>query len=274
MSDTLRPEERSSEPVTVDGIAADLCTLGLETGDTVLVHASLSSLGWVCGGPPAVVDALQRVLTDEGTLVMPTHTIYNSDPSRWGEYSVPEGWHEPIRETMPPYRPAVTPTWGMGAVAECFRSCPDVERIAHPMFSFAAWGAGASDVTSDHPLAPRLGEGSPLADVYDRDGSVLFLGTTHGTNTSLHLAEYRADLGREPRTYGCSVLVDGEREWVTFEDTPLDSEDFPDCGAGFEERRPAAVETGTVGVAGAKLLDQRALVDFGVDWMERTRETP
>jgi aminoglycoside 3-N-acetyltransferase len=270
MVETL-PEERSPEPVTTERIVGNLVDLGVEAGDTLLVHASLSSLGWVCGGPPAVVDALQRVLTEEGTLVMPTHTPGHSDPANWEHPPVPESWYEPIRESMPPYRPDVTPSWGVGAVAECFRSCPGVERSDHPMLSFAAWGAGARAVTAEHPLTPRLGAGSPLEGVYDRDGSVLFFGTDHGTNTSLHLSEYRADLGLEPESYATSMLVDGEREWVAFEDRPIDDEDFPECGAAFEREHPDAVATGTVGVADAKLLEQRPLVDFGVTWFESNR---
>lgn len=265
------PEEHSPEPVTTEEIVSDLVGLGVEPGDTLLVHASLSSLGWVCGGPPAVVDALQRTLTEDGTLVMPTHTPGHSEPSNWENPPVPESWYETIRESMPPFRPEVTPTRGMGAVAECFRSYPGVERSDHPQLSFAAWGAGARDVTAGHPLTPRLGAGSPLEHVYDRDGSVLFLGTTHETNTSLHLSEHRANLDAEPGTYGCPMLVDGEREWVTFEDRPIDSDDFPDCGAAFERDRPDAFAAGTVGVGDARLIAQRSLVDFGVAWLEANR---
>jgi len=75
MSEPL-PEDRSPEPVTVESMASDLRALGVEAGQTVLVHGSLSSLGWVCGGAPAVVDALQRVVSPDGTLVieMRAHT--------------------------------------------------------------------------------------------------------------------------------------------------------------------------------------------------------
>jgi aminoglycoside 3-N-acetyltransferase len=68
------------------------------------------------------------------------------------------------------------------------------------------------------------------------------------------------------------VLVDGEREWIEWTDVDIDDGDFPECGDAFERERPEAFETGIVGVAEAKRLDQRALVDFAVGWMEQNRE--
>jgi aminoglycoside 3-N-acetyltransferase len=271
MSETL-PEDRSREPITVGSIAADLRALGIGAGSTTLVHGSLSSLGWVCGGPPAVVDALQRVVGKEGTIVMPTHSPGNRDPANMGHPPVPDSWHGTIREEMPPYRPAVTPTQGVGAIAECFRSCPGVRRSAHPQHSFGAWGAEAAFVTESHAYDDSLGEQSPLARVYDLDGDVLFLGTTHATNTSLHLAEYRADLDVETVTNAGAVLVDGDREWIEWEDIAVDDDDFPECGAAFEDEHPDAFETGQVGVGDANRIDQRSLVDFGAEWFERNRE--
>jgi len=266
------PGERLDEPVTTEGVASGLRDAGVAAGDVVLVHASLSAFGWVCGGAPAVVDALQRVVTETGTIVMPTHSPGNMEPSNMQHPPVPEGWYGTIRETMPPYRPAVTPTQGMGAIAECFRSCPGVERSDHPQHSFAAWGADAAAVTADHALEYSLGENSPLARVYDRDGDVLLLGTTHATNTSMHLAEYRADPDLGERETGSAVLVDGDREWVEWTDVDFDDGDFPECGAAFERDHPDAVDRTTIGTADVTRLSQRALVDHAVGWLEANRD--
>jgi aminoglycoside 3-N-acetyltransferase len=261
--------ERVDDPVTVESLVADLRALGVEAGDTLLVHSSLSSLGWVAGGPQAVVDALRTTVTEAGTLVMPTHTGQYGDPAAWSNPPVPDDWVDRIREAMPPFRPDVTPSRGMGAVPECFRTYPDVVRSGHPEYSFAAWGADAEAVTADHGLDCGLGEGSPLAAVHDRDGAVLLLGVGHDANTSLHLAEHRADLGLETVGRRAPVLVDGRRTVVTYEDRRTSTEDFPAVGAAFE--RDVGVATGGVGAATARLASQRALVDHAVDWFEANR---
>ncbi len=261
--------ERTDEPVTVDRLVDDLRDLGVEAGDTLLVHASLSALGWVAGGPVAVVDALREAVTADGTLVLPTHTGL-SDPANWSNPPVPDDWVPVIRESTPAYRPDVTPTRDVGAVPECFRTYPDVVRSRHPSLSFAAWGADADAIVADHSFDHPLGEGSPLARVYDRDGDVCFLGVGYATNTSFHLAEYRADFPKERATHGGPVLRDGERVWVEFEDVAGSTDDFEEVGAAFEEE--CAVAVGEVGEGMARLFSQRDAVDFAVEWFSENRQ--
>ena len=59
--------ERSTN---VRKIAADLLDLGVRQGGLLLVHASLSSLGQVPGGPETVIQGLLGALGEEGTLLM------------------------------------------------------------------------------------------------------------------------------------------------------------------------------------------------------------
>lgn len=260
-------------PATVESLSMDLTALGIVPGMVLLVHSSLSSLGWVCGGPVTVILALERVLGVGGTLVMPTHSGDLSDPAGWKNPPVPELWKDVIRQTMPPYDPDLTPTRQMGAIPESFRKQRGVLRSGHPQVSFAAWGARAAEITEGHPMDFGLGEGSPLAKVYALDGWLLLLGVGHENNTSLHLAEYRASYpGRRVIWSGAPLLVDGRREWLRIQDIDLDESDFEQIGECFAHET-GCVRRGRVAQAQALLMPQRALVDFAVRWMEDNRQT-
>ncbi|MCC6487886.1 MAG: AAC(3) family N-acetyltransferase [Candidatus Hydrogenedentes bacterium] len=259
------------EPATVDSLAENFAQLGVEPGMTLLVHASLSALGWVCGGPTAVILALERVLGEDGTLVMPAHSGDLSEPSLWQEPPVPEAWWPVIRDSMPAYQPEFTPTRGMGVIAETFRKQPGVRRSVHPQVSFTARGRHAQAVTEGHCLDFGLGEGSPLARLYEHDAWVLLLGVGHDSNTSIHLAEYRAVYpGKRAIQNGAPILRNGVREWTRFEDLALDTQDFVALGSAFEHETGRTC-SGRVAQCTTGLMPQRALVDFATAWLEKTR---
>jgi aminoglycoside 3-N-acetyltransferase len=260
--------KETPEPRTRASLARALHRIGVTAGELVLVHSSLSAIGWVCGGTVAVIQALMDVLTPEGTLVMPAHSSDLSDPSDWENPPVPQSWWGVIRETMPAYDPRYTPTRGMGRIAEAFRSWPGVRRSNHPTSSFAAWGARAEQVTLDHALSNDMGEISPLARIYDLDGWVLLMGVGYANNSSFHLAEYRIPGGKTIER-GSPISEDGRRVWKTYEDIDLDDEPFDDIGAAFERRHP--IRKGHIGSAESKFFSQRAAVDFAVDWLSERR---
>ena len=264
--------ERSTAPATIDSLASDIQALGVEPGMLLLVHASLSSIGWVSGGPVALIQALQDVVRSYGTLVMPTHSGDLSDPKLWENPPVPESWWQEIRDTMPPFRAEVTPTRTMGRTAELFRTLPDVVRSSHPQVSFAAWGERAVEIVSDHSLEMSMGEGSPLARVYAAGGYVLLLGVGFDRNTSFHLAEYRSDYATKERVVlGAPILVDGHRRWKTFTDINYDADDFGQIGKALIKSDRRLVRTGRVGLAESMLFPQVDAVDFAVKWMHTHR---
>ena len=261
--------DRVSEPITVSSLATDFRDIGIDAGDRLLVHSSLSAIGWIAGGAQAVVEALQQVVTPRGTIMMPTHSAQYTDPADWQHPPVPADWPPIIRQSIPAFRPDVTPSRGMGAIPECFRTFPTVHRSGHPIVSFAACGPSSQDIADSHSLDFGLGEESPLAWLYDAAGKVILLGVSHASNTSLHLAEYRTKRQPARVRHQAPVMRNGRHAVVEFEDIDLVSNDFADLGRAYE--RDVGMTTGSVGVANAKVMDQRQLVDYAVDWIDANR---
>jgi aminoglycoside 3-N-acetyltransferase len=224
---------KTKEPNTVDTICRDLTRLGINNGDTLLVHSSLSSLGWVCGGAQTVVIALMNAVGNDGTLVMPAHSGDWSDPNEWENPPVPREWIQTIYDNMPAYKHEITPTRGMGRIAELFRTFPNTVRSNHPQVSFCANGKLAVYIIENHPLTPQLGIDSPLGKLYNLKAKVLLLGVEYDSCTSFHLAESLIN-DMPTKRMGTAMLDNSKRVWKWFDDYEYDSDDFTLIGKEFE----------------------------------------
>lgn len=245
--------------------------IGVKSGQAMMVHTSLSSIGFVCGGAQIVIEALIEAVGEEGTIMMPTQTWKNLDPSTGVHWEEPEEWWQTIRDNWPAYDKNITPTNTMGAVAEMFRQWPGALRSDHPARSVAAFGKHANYLTKEHDLSNIFGEESPVGKLYELDGYVLLIGVDYDKNTSIHLADVRANYPSKHNVNESSaILVGGERVWKTYETLFVDGEDFVEIGEAFEKEYP--VKKVTLGNATLRFMKQRDLVDFAVKWIEENRK--
>lgn len=150
-----------------DDIAAGIRELGVRPGDTVMVHSSLKSFGYVDGGADAVIDAFLKVIGPQGTLVMPM----------MGR-----------REPGEPYDPGRTPA-STGTIPETFRKRPGAIRSLHPTHSVAAFGRRAEWITRGHEKTTPMGRPGPYGKLVELDAAYVFVGTGIGPCTLFHAFE-------------------------------------------------------------------------------------
>ncbi|WKA58152.1 AAC(3) family N-acetyltransferase [Planococcus shenhongbingii] len=252
------PEFQSKET-----LKQQLKTLGITAGDSLMVHSSLKSMGWIAGGAQAVAEALIETITAKGTLIMPSQSTDNSDPVYWMNPPIPENWHQPFRENSPAYDPHLTELRGMGKIAECFHRYPDTIRSPHPSHSFMALGKRAAEWMSEQPIDDSFGKSSPLGKMMKADVKILFIGTGFDSCTALHYAEFVQET-RTTSPQGAAMMIDGKRVWQTYDCIDMDSDRFPELAKDY----PGEIIAGTLGQAEVKLVEMRPLVEFGIEWLQ------
>ena len=252
--------------VSREDVEKALKYVGLGPNMNVMVHASLSSFGYLIGGARTVVDVLMEMITKEGTIIMPTHTSDNTDPSSWqNPPAVPGVWEE-LRENMPAYNPEQSDLWYMGSITENFRHREGVVFSNHPTTSFAAWGRYARVLCNRHSLHFPLAEESPVARLYELKGHVLLIGVDFSKATCLHLGEYRTE-ARPIRVESTCMLEKGERVWKKYLDLDLDSEEFEKVREELEKKN--LIRETTVGSCRIQLFPVNNAVDEATVYFER-----
>ena len=257
--------------VLKNDILEALKQVGVTQGQTIMVHTSLSKLGFVCGGAQIVIEALLESVGENGTIMMPTQSWKNLDPATGVHWEEPKEWWQAIRDNWPAYDKDITPTNTMGAVAEMFRKWPNTLRSDHPARSVAANGKYAKYLTESHDISNIFGEGSPIGKLYELDGYVLLIGVGYDKNTSIHLADVRAEYpGKHLSEESSAIMLNGERVWKSYQTLYVDGEDFEELGEAFEKER--TVTKVPLGNSELIFMKQRELVDFAVDWIEKNRK--
>ena len=175
---SARAMRQAARHVTRAELAGGLARLGVAPGDTLFVHASLKSLGYVEGGARAVIGALQDAVGPQGTLLLPA-------------YYLPGGTVRATCDMRDYVFDARRHGTHMGRLPEAFIAGAGIRRSIHPTHSVAAWGRHAVHLTEAHHRAPSIfGTGSPWQRfIACEQAKVLGLGISMGPVTFYHALE-------------------------------------------------------------------------------------
>lgn len=169
-----------TEILTEKNIAQAFSELGIQKGDTVLVHSSLKSLGTLENGPETVIRGIESLIGDEGTLVMPT--LISVD-------------FQNAYKTWYMDKPS-----DVGYLTEYFRKLPYVYRSNQATHSVAARGKKAYELTCEHTaygphICPfgdyAMADSSPWMKMYEKNVHIVFIGVSTKYNTMKHVVEIK-----------------------------------------------------------------------------------
>ncbi len=230
-----------------------LASVGVAPGDTLMLHADALAAAQFPPLPQeerlaALLRAMEEHLGPQGTLVLATFT-----------YSFTQDQE---------YDPAKSPSQ-VGLLGEHFRKQPGVLRSLDPLFSVAARGARAAELTGADP-GECFGPDSFFARLHRLGGKIACLGCTLQVVTFLHYVErcLGVDYRYDKQFSGLVVRPDGRRRPATVTYFVRDLErDSESVLLPLQERLAAAglLRRGRLGRVGLYCVDTN-------DFFEQTRE--
>lgn len=242
--------------ITVTYLEQQLIAAGLREGQTVMLHSSLSSLGYVEGGALTVVEAFLRVLGHDGTLCVP-NLVFRGSMTEYLRN------HQRVDLRVLPSR--------SGAISETVRLHPQAQQSVHPSHPVSAIGRRSNELLKDHlrsrgPCGPQ----SPWGKIAGTEGAIVLLGVGQSCNTTLHVVEEMAApyifldeelcgtvvdrFGRE-HPYRVQAYVANRHRTFDVVDTPLLEADI--------------MKKATVGQATVRIIDSPKMVQFCVEQVQK-----
>lgn len=134
----MRPGTRGKKmALNKQDLINGFCKAGINKGDEIEVHSSLSSFGYVDGGAETVISALKETVGDNGSIFMPALRLSPELPLT--EEDKKAGITSKIK-ILPENRTHSA----MGIIADTFRMMPDTV-TGDGIFAVSGWGRNASE---------------------------------------------------------------------------------------------------------------------------------
>jgi aminoglycoside 3-N-acetyltransferase len=239
--------------LTFENLVEGFGKLGVEEGDTLLVHSSYKSLGAVDGGPQIVINALEAVLGEEGTLIMPAFNFDFNKGTPWDVRSAPSK---------------------MGVLTELVRNDPRAKRVFHPIYSFAILGKHA-EMLGNLRYKSSYGSDSVFAYLRKLNAKIMVIGLSYTNSMTFfhHIEQMEGVDYRFLKQFTGEVTDENGNTYIdTFEmlvrdiDKGVITEVNP---MGTLMEKAGVIKSGKIGEADVKLMKANEVYEFTAREMKR-----
>lgn len=230
-----------------------LRSLGLEKGDTVLVHSSLIRFNWKkYGGMEDLVEivfnSLREVVGETGTLIFPAFNFSFSDDSPEGYWSLEETESE------------------MGVLTEYVRQRKESVQTVHPFYSFVIIGSEAEEMGKIHN-SDSFSREYIFGEIHDRNAQILVLGLEYnGSMTFFHYIEQQEDVDyRFKKDFHGTINIHGKEYYDKYSMLVRDLDRGVETHVnpmGEQLEREGVISTAAIGGAEAKLGRAKDIYDL------------
>lgn len=195
----LKQQQVKNAFISKDQLIQDLIDCGIQKGESVLIHSSLSKIGYLKNGPKDLVDALFAVIGEKGNVLMP-----NSPNAEFQLNYIKKNRLFDVKNSVSK----------LGAISEYFRLLPGAKRSGHPTEPVSCIGPDAEYFTQTHfgEKTPYT-KNSPFYKLTEKKGKILYIGVTFANaGTSLHLLEDAVSNFKFPVYYPVAFNVNVQKE--------------------------------------------------------------
>lgn len=246
----------SSGKVSPDDLSEGFTRLDLREGDSVMLHASLESMGTVDGGAAMVLHRLTRVIGKNGTLLMPTFTSVTRHAIAHSDFTLEGCWCDGRESRHIPFIPELQPDKEIGTIAHRLCSWPSSRRSKHPAYSYVAVGNHGDEMVRETDLEDPL---LPARKLLKHNPRVLTVGVGLTAVTAIHLAEGKILAAKFVKERALMMSSKGPM-WVEIRSIG--------CSNGFEKLRPTIgpnvdLRQTTIGEAKVESYSMKGLVESG-----------
>ncbi|MBQ9336173.1 MAG: DUF4910 domain-containing protein [Lentisphaeria bacterium] len=247
-------------PIAKDEIVKALRAAGVEDGDCLLVHSSISAFGYM--EAETAIEAFREAVGKDGTIFLPAFTspfAYIGGPSRnpkgcvYDETDLKQIWTGILPKTL-------------------LEKYPDAVRSRHYSHSWVGLGRLAKEAcAAQNYTDPPMGETSVLEFALRQNGKVVHFGNTIGSTTFLHLLEDRLDLPGVETTLCRYRRKDGTADFAAIpRNLPYDRDFYHGTEETIRFFRAAKekglkIREAALGIGRIMMMELRELHDIGME---------